>query len=48
MSRTLSPVRIREGEYANYFEVGHKPFEFYFDFGQYDPRNLSGHLAPRS
>ena len=29
--------RVREGKYANYFEVGHNRFEFYVDFGQYDP-----------
>lgn len=23
-----------EGRYANYFEVGHNPFEFVLDFGQ--------------
>jgi hypothetical protein len=33
------PNRVREGKYANYFEVGHNPFEFYFDFGQYDPNS---------
>jgi hypothetical protein len=32
-------TRVREGKYANYFEVGHNPFEFYVDFGQYDPRS---------
>jgi len=31
--------RVREGKYANYFEVGHNPFEFYVDFGQYDPES---------
>jgi Protein of unknown function (DUF3467) len=31
--------RVREGKYANYFEVGHNPFEFYVDFGQYDPQS---------
>ena len=32
-------TRVREGKYANYFEVGHNPFEFYVDFGQYDPQS---------
>src|SRR5262249_30777384 len=32
-------VRAREGKYANYFEVGHNPFEFFVDFGQYDPQS---------
>jgi hypothetical protein len=29
----------RQGKYANYFEVGHNQFEFYVDFGQYDPQS---------
>jgi hypothetical protein len=33
------PARAREGKYANYFEIGHNQFEFYFDFGQYDPQS---------
>src|SRR3954451_7756139 len=37
MKRQNKPGRLIEGKYANYFEVGHNPFEFYFDFGQYDP-----------
>src|SRR3954454_10578121 len=37
MKPQTKPTRILEGKYANYFEVGHNPFEFYFDFGQYDP-----------
>ncbi len=32
-------TRVREGKYANYFEVGYNPFEFYVDFGQYDPQS---------
>lgn len=31
--------KIREGKYANYFEVGYNQFEFYVDFGQYDPQS---------
>lgn len=31
--------KLREGKYANYFEVGHNEFEFYVDFGQYDPQS---------
>jgi hypothetical protein len=31
--------RLRECKYANYFEVGHNPFEFYVDFGQFDPQS---------
>ena len=37
MPPQVKPNRIREGKYANYFEVGHNPFEFYVEFGQYDP-----------
>lgn len=37
MKAQVRSARIREGKYTNYFEVGHNPFEFYFDFGQYDP-----------
>jgi hypothetical protein len=32
-------TRAPEGKYANYFEIGHNPFEFYVDFGQYDPQS---------
>jgi hypothetical protein len=32
-------TKTREGKYANYFEVGFNPFEFYVDFGQYDPQS---------
>jgi len=32
-------VRVHDRKYANYFEVGHNPFEFYVDFGQYDPHS---------
>lgn len=32
-------TRVREGKYANYFEVGCNPCEFYVDFGQYDPQS---------
>jgi hypothetical protein len=39
MKAATKPKRIREGRYANYFEVGHNPFEFYVDFGQYDPES---------
>ena len=39
MKAHTKPSRVREGKYANYFEVGHNPFEFYIDFGQYDPQS---------
>jgi hypothetical protein len=37
MNAQIKPSRVREGKYTNYFEVGHNPFEFYVEFGQYDP-----------
>ena len=39
MSAQAKGKRAREGRYANYFEVGHNAFEFYVDFGQYDPQS---------
>lgn len=39
--------RIREGKYANYFEVGHNQFEFYVDFGQYDPESQKVQMHTR-
>jgi len=39
MTAQAKGTRVREGKYSNYFEVGHNPFEFYVDFGQYDPRS---------
>jgi len=39
MRRQSEARKIREGKYANYFEVGHNQFEFYVDFGQYDPQS---------
>jgi hypothetical protein len=38
-ARTIKGRQAREGKYANYFEIGHNPFEFYVDFGQYDPKS---------
>ena len=39
MKAHAKPTRVLEGKYANYFEVGHNPFEFYLDFGQFDPQS---------
>ena len=39
MKTHAKAARVRQGKYANYFEVGHNEFEFYVDFGQYDPRS---------
>jgi Protein of unknown function (DUF3467) len=40
-------TRVREGKYANYIEVGHNPFEFYVDFGQYDPQSQKVQMHTR-
>jgi hypothetical protein len=32
-------MQVPDRKYVNYFEVGHNPFEFYVDFGQYDPNS---------
>jgi len=40
-SRTQSPTK---GLYANYFEIGHTPFEFVIDFGQsYEGKDTACH-----
>lgn len=36
-ARAPKGTRAHDRRYANYFEVGHNPYEFYVDFGQYDP-----------
>lgn len=34
-NKNRAPARARKnGRYANYLEVGHNAFEFFFDFGQ--------------
>jgi hypothetical protein len=38
MSQEIDPPQVTnelEGRYANYFKVGHNPFEFLLDFGQF-------------
>jgi Protein of unknown function (DUF3467) len=47
MKAHSKPNRVREGKYANYFEVGHNPFEFYLDFGQYDPTSEKAQFHTR-
>jgi hypothetical protein len=37
ISKRRSSVRAPLALYANYFEVGHNPYEFLIDFGQYRP-----------
>ena len=39
MKARVKGIRVGDRKYANYFEVGHNPFEFYVDFGQYDPNS---------
>lgn len=36
-SRAASRPRAPLARYSNYFEVGHNPYEFLIDFGQYQP-----------
>jgi len=36
-----------EGQYANYFKVGHNAHEFVIDFGQYYPENDQAELYTR-
>ena len=47
MKAHSKPNQVREGKYANYFEVGHNPFEFYVDFGQYDPNSEKAKMHTR-
>ena len=37
-SPDVDKSELGKWEYANYFEVGHNAFEFYFTFGQGDDR----------
>ncbi len=36
-----------EGQYANYFKVGHNAYEFVIDFGQYYPESDQAELYTR-
>jgi hypothetical protein len=45
--RTATRHRAPLARYANYFEVGHNPFEFLIDFGQYQPESASVVLHTR-
>jgi hypothetical protein len=47
MKSHAKATRVREGKYANYFEIGHNPFEFYVDFGQYDPQSQKVQMHTR-
>jgi hypothetical protein len=47
---TSSPLAAEpalEARYANYFEVGHNPFEFVLDFGQHHSENGVAHPHTR-
>ena len=44
---TFSRRRLPLARYANYFEVGHNPYEFLIDFGQYQPESASVVLHSR-
>ena len=39
--------RKPEGQYSNYFKVGHNAFEFVLDFGQFYPENGDAQLHTR-
>lgn len=41
MTKKQSPSRPRAplARYVNYFELGHNPYEFLIDFGQYQPES---------
>lgn len=47
MTARAKATRVRTGKYANYFEVGHNPYEFYVDFGQYDPQSQNVQMHTR-
>ncbi|SRR5579872_5125142 len=47
MKARAKPTRVCSGKYANYFEVGHNRYEFYVDFGQYDPLSQSVQMHTR-
>jgi len=44
---TLRENNKLEGQYANYFKVGHNAYEFVIDFGQYYPENEEAELYTR-
>jgi len=44
---TLRENNKLEGQYANYFKVGHNAYEFIIDFGQYYPENDQAELYTR-
>jgi len=44
---TLREDNKLEGQYANYFKVGHNAYEFVIDFGQYYPENEEAELYTR-
>jgi hypothetical protein len=39
--------KLPQGRYANYLEVGHNPYEFILDFGQYHPETEEAQLHTR-
>ncbi len=44
---TLRENNKLEGQYDNYFKVGHNAYEFVIDFGQYYPENDQAELYTR-
>lgn len=47
MKASVKAARVREGKYANCLDVGHNIFEFYVDFGQYDPKSGKAQIHTR-
>ena len=43
-STSAKPARAPLARYTNYFEVGHNPYEFLVDFGQYQPEIGRAHV----
>jgi hypothetical protein len=46
-SRPRPSGRAPLARYSNYFEVGHNPYEFLIDFGQYQPESATVVLHTR-
>jgi hypothetical protein len=47
VSKRKSSLRAPLARYANYFEVGHNPYEFLVDFGQFQPERAEVILHTR-
>lgn len=45
--RTKNSARSSMARYSNYFEIGHNPYEFLIEFGQFQPEAESVMLHTR-